>query len=199
MARRAAVPGASIWAVASASSGTSSGASAATGIRARRLWPWINWREASARPASTNLFTAHVLPECSPLDVFPEHDWLDLNPTYTYEVVHRKLQTGLEAGPGLAVLLGRVDLRGGAQRFGASDPAAGLLVGAVRRQWPLYGQQADLAVRRRLAGRARPAGIRGDGALGRVLPRAAVEPSWCPISTSESSPRVWARRGDSTA
>ena len=44
-----------------------------------------------------NLFTAHVLPECSPLDVFPEHDWLDLNPTYTYEVVHRKLQRGLEA------------------------------------------------------------------------------------------------------
>ena len=38
-----------------------------------------------------NLFTAHVLPECSPVDVFPEHDWLDLNPTYTYEVVHRAL------------------------------------------------------------------------------------------------------------
>jgi hypothetical protein len=46
-----------------------------------------------------NLFTAHVLPECSPLDVFPEHDWLDLNPTYTYEVVHRKLQTDWNRNP----------------------------------------------------------------------------------------------------
>ena len=39
-----------------------------------------------------NLFTAHVLPECSPVDVFPEHQWLDLNPTYTYDIVHRKMQ-----------------------------------------------------------------------------------------------------------
>lgn len=39
-----------------------------------------------------NLFTAHVLPECSPVDVFPDHEWLDLNPTYTYDIVHRKLQ-----------------------------------------------------------------------------------------------------------
>jgi hypothetical protein len=46
-----------------------------------------------------NLFTAHVLPECSPLDVFPEHDWLDLNPTYTYEVVHRKLQEDWKRNP----------------------------------------------------------------------------------------------------
>jgi hypothetical protein len=34
-----------------------------------------------------NLFTAHVLPEYSPVDVFPDNDWLDLNPTYTYEIV----------------------------------------------------------------------------------------------------------------
>ena len=39
-----------------------------------------------------NLFTAHVYPECSPVDVFPDHDWLDLNPTYTYDIVHRKMQ-----------------------------------------------------------------------------------------------------------
>jgi hypothetical protein len=38
-----------------------------------------------------NLFTAHVLPEHSPVDVFPDHDWLDLNPTYTYETVHQML------------------------------------------------------------------------------------------------------------
>jgi hypothetical protein len=46
-----------------------------------------------------NLITAHVLPECSPLDVFPDHDWLDVNPTYTYEVVHRKLQEDWRRDP----------------------------------------------------------------------------------------------------
>ena len=46
-----------------------------------------------------NLFTAHVLPECSPVDVFPEHDWLDLNPTYTYEIVHRHLQEDWQRDP----------------------------------------------------------------------------------------------------
>ncbi|HEX5499673.1 MAG TPA: DUF4038 domain-containing protein, partial [Thermomicrobiales bacterium] len=46
-----------------------------------------------------NLFTAHVLPEHSPVDVFPEHDWLDLNPTYTYDIVHRKLQEDWERDP----------------------------------------------------------------------------------------------------
>ena len=105
----------------------------------------------------------------------------------------------LEARSGLAVLPDRVDLRGRAQRFGASDSPAGLLVGAVRRQRPLHGQQADLAVRRRLASRARPAGIRGDGALGRVSSAACPGPSSCPISATQSSPRVWARRGVSTA
>jgi len=39
-----------------------------------------------------NLFTAHVQEEHSPLDVFPDHDWLDLNPTYTYQIVHRQLK-----------------------------------------------------------------------------------------------------------
>jgi Protein of unknown function (DUF4038)/Putative collagen-binding domain of a collagenase len=46
-----------------------------------------------------NLFTAHVLPEHSPLDVFPALDWLDLNPTYTYEVVHRKLEKDWKRDP----------------------------------------------------------------------------------------------------
>jgi hypothetical protein len=46
-----------------------------------------------------NLFTAHVLPEHSPLDVFPDHDWLDLNPTYTYETVHRALQRDWRRDP----------------------------------------------------------------------------------------------------
>jgi Protein of unknown function (DUF4038)/Putative collagen-binding domain of a collagenase len=46
-----------------------------------------------------NLFTAHVLPEHSPLDVFPETDWLDLNPTYTYDIVHRMLQKDWKRDP----------------------------------------------------------------------------------------------------
>jgi hypothetical protein len=46
-----------------------------------------------------NLFTAHVLPECSPVDVFPDHDWLDLNPTYTYDIVHRMLQKDWKRDP----------------------------------------------------------------------------------------------------
>jgi len=39
----------------------------------------------------TNPFTAHVHPEDSPFDTFPGADWLDVNPTYTYGIVHRKL------------------------------------------------------------------------------------------------------------
>jgi hypothetical protein len=46
-----------------------------------------------------NLFTAHVLPEHSPVDVFPEPDWLDLNPTYTYDIVHRKLEHDWKRDP----------------------------------------------------------------------------------------------------
>ncbi len=37
------------------------------------------------------LFTAHVHPESSPVDVYPGADWLDLNLTYTYGIVHRAL------------------------------------------------------------------------------------------------------------
>jgi hypothetical protein len=39
----------------------------------------------------TTPFTAHVHPEHSPVDVFPGADWLDVNPTYTYGIVHKSL------------------------------------------------------------------------------------------------------------
>lgn len=39
----------------------------------------------------TTPFTAHVHPEDSPIEAFPGVDWLDVNPTYTYGIVHRKL------------------------------------------------------------------------------------------------------------
>lgn len=40
---------------------------------------------------ATGPFTAHVHPEESPVDVYPGVDWLDVNPTYTYGIVHRAL------------------------------------------------------------------------------------------------------------
>jgi hypothetical protein len=56
-------------------------------------------RGIRATGGDNNLFTAHVLPEHSPLDVFPDHDWLDLNPTYTYDIVHRMLQEDWKRDP----------------------------------------------------------------------------------------------------
>jgi hypothetical protein len=38
-----------------------------------------------------SLFTAHVRPETSPVDAFAAPDWLDLNLTYTYGIVHQAL------------------------------------------------------------------------------------------------------------
>lgn len=43
------------------------------------------------RAGGTGLFTAHVHPECSTVDEYPGADWLDLNLTYTYGIVHRAL------------------------------------------------------------------------------------------------------------
>jgi hypothetical protein len=39
----------------------------------------------------TTPFTAHVHPEQSPIEAFPGADWLDVNPTYTYGIVHQQL------------------------------------------------------------------------------------------------------------
>jgi len=38
-----------------------------------------------------HLFTAHVAPEHSPVDVYPQETWLDVNVTYTYKLVHDTL------------------------------------------------------------------------------------------------------------
>jgi hypothetical protein len=45
------------------------------------------------------LMTAHVEPEFSPLEQFPGDPWLQLNQTYTYEIVHRHLQADYERLP----------------------------------------------------------------------------------------------------
>jgi hypothetical protein len=62
-----------------------------------------DWHPDAARPGLdaiatgirstgvSNLFTAHVRPETSPLDAFAGSDWLDLNLTYTYGIVHGSL------------------------------------------------------------------------------------------------------------
>jgi Protein of unknown function (DUF4038)/Putative collagen-binding domain of a collagenase len=39
----------------------------------------------------SNLFTAHVRPETSGLDSFAGSDWLDINLTYSYGIVHRSM------------------------------------------------------------------------------------------------------------
>jgi hypothetical protein len=58
-------------------------------------------REAGAQ----GLFTAHVRPETSPVDAFAGSDWLDLNLTYTYGIVHRALRADWEREPRWAYLL----------------------------------------------------------------------------------------------
>jgi hypothetical protein len=44
-----------------------------------------------AEDAPHRLFTAHVHPECRPLESYPDDPWLAVNQTYTYAIVHRKL------------------------------------------------------------------------------------------------------------
>jgi hypothetical protein len=39
----------------------------------------------------SHLLTAHVHPECSPVEQYPGDTWLSLNMTYTYSIVHRGL------------------------------------------------------------------------------------------------------------
>jgi hypothetical protein len=46
-----------------------------------------------------NLFTAHVHPEYSPIESFAGSRWLDVNVTYTYGIVHRKLLVDWERNP----------------------------------------------------------------------------------------------------
>lgn len=58
-------------------------------------------RDAGCR----GLFTAHVLPECSPIDVYPGAGWLDLNFTYTYGIVHRALLADWRRSPTWPFLL----------------------------------------------------------------------------------------------
>ncbi|MCL2781363.1 MAG: glycoside hydrolase family 140 protein, partial [Actinomycetia bacterium] len=52
----------------------------------------------------TNLFTSHVFPECSPLDQ-PGLEWVDINLTYTYNIVHRQLIADWRRDPVFPTLL----------------------------------------------------------------------------------------------
>ncbi len=54
--------------------------------------PGLDAAAAGIRSAGVrNLFTAHPHPETSPVDVFAGSDWLDVNVTYTYGIVHQEL------------------------------------------------------------------------------------------------------------
>jgi hypothetical protein len=44
-----------------------------------------------AQEDGRHIFTAHVHPECSPVEQYPDDVWLSLNMTYTYSIVHRAL------------------------------------------------------------------------------------------------------------
>jgi hypothetical protein len=52
-----------------------------------------------------HLFTAHCHPENSPIDRYKDDRWLDLNTTYTYEIVHRKLLADYDRAPAKPFLL----------------------------------------------------------------------------------------------
>jgi hypothetical protein len=52
-------------------------------------------KEADGR----HLFTAHVAPEYSPVDVYPAAEWLDINVTYTYKLVHDSLLKDYSRSP----------------------------------------------------------------------------------------------------
>jgi hypothetical protein len=47
----------------------------------------------------SQLMTAHVEPEYPPVEQFPGDDWLELNQTYTYEIVHRHLLADYDRMP----------------------------------------------------------------------------------------------------
>jgi hypothetical protein len=54
--------------------------------------PGLDAAAAGIRSAAVrNLFTAHVHPENSPIESFDGSDWLDVNNTYTYGIVHLEM------------------------------------------------------------------------------------------------------------
>jgi hypothetical protein len=52
-----------------------------------------------------HLFTAHVLPEHSPAVEYARGGWVDLNATYTYAIVHRKLIEDYSRQPAMPFVL----------------------------------------------------------------------------------------------
>lgn len=52
-----------------------------------------------------HLFTAHVLPECCAADEYARGGWVELNNTYTYTMVHRKLLADYNRKPSLPFFL----------------------------------------------------------------------------------------------
>ncbi len=52
-----------------------------------------------------HLFTGHVQPESSPADEFSNGGWLDVNNTYSYSIVHRRLLIDYNRTPVMATFL----------------------------------------------------------------------------------------------
>ena len=54
---------------------------------------------------SRHLFTAHCHPENSAVDHYKDDGWLDLNDTYTYGIVHKKLLADYNGTPAMPYFL----------------------------------------------------------------------------------------------
>ena len=169
-----AAPGASTWAVASAASRTSSGASAATAIRARPPPASISSRGASAPPEATICSPPTSCPNTHRSTSFPiTTGSTSIRPTPTTSSI-ASCQDDWQRDPVCPFYLIESTYEG---EHNASELQ-------IRRQayWSVLcggnghcmGNNPDLAVRRRLGSRARPARLGGDGALGRLLPGAAL-------------------------
>ena len=121
----------------------------------------------------TNLFTAHVRPETSGIEAFAGSDWLDVNFTYSYGIVHRSLLADWQRDPVMPFLLIESTYEG-------EHNASAL---QIRRQawWSVLCGAAASAWATTPSGCSGMAGRRPwsclhrrDGALGRLLPGPAV-------------------------
>src|ERR1039458_4191883 len=68
---------------------------------ARRTCRLLGIKEVDNR----HLLTAHCHPENSAVDQYKDSGWLDLNTTYTYEIVHHKLQADYNRKPAMPYVL----------------------------------------------------------------------------------------------
>ena len=147
--------------------------------------------------APGGLMAAHVLPESGPFDQYPGADWLSIDFTYSYSIVHKAVLQHYLAHPAPPKSPHRVDLRARRQqRAGPADPAAVLLGTPVRSGGPVHRLLRRLELRPGVAEPARHAREAATGArrepvlqVPLVGPRARSEPGVC-LHGRRRRPRV---------